>query len=112
MRVRSWLERAAATRPDHPAINEISYAELLDRARRAASQLAPGERVEIAMAPGEDLAVLLHACLLRGAVAVPRSPGSPGLTELPDGAPLEGPFEHDLDATAIVVQTSGTTSEP
>jgi acyl-CoA synthetase (AMP-forming)/AMP-acid ligase II len=35
-----------------------------------------------------------------------------GLTEVPDGPPLEGPFTHDLDATAIVVHTSGTTSAP
>jgi o-succinylbenzoate---CoA ligase len=109
MKVQAWLERAAATRPDHPAINEISYAELFARARSAAGAFAPGERVEIALPPGEDFAVVLHACLLRGAVAVP-SPQ--GLTEVPDGPALDGPFDHDLDAPAIVVRTSGTTSTP
>jgi O-succinylbenzoic acid--CoA ligase len=109
MKVQAWLERAAQRRPRHPAIGELTYAELLDRARRAAGALAPGERAPIALPPGEDFAVLLHACLLRGAVAVP-SPD--GLTEVPDGPPLPGPFEHDLDAPAIVVRTSGTTSAP
>ena len=107
--VDAWLPRAAAARPDHPAINDLTYAELFARARRAAGQLRPGERVEVAGPPTEDFAVLLHACLLRGAVAVPRRDGT---TEVPDGPPLEGPFTHDLDAPAIVVHTSGTTSEP
>jgi O-succinylbenzoic acid--CoA ligase len=109
MEVPSWLARAAVARPDHPAVNDVTYAELLDRARRVASALAPGEEVRIALGPSEDFAVLLHACLLRGAVAVP---APDGLTELPDGPPLDGPFTHDLDATAIVVHTSGTTSAP
>ena len=109
MKVQAWLERAAQRRPDHPAINGLTYAELLDRARRTAGALTPGERVPIALPPGEDFAVLLHACLLRGAVAVP-SPD--GLTEVRDGPPLAGPLEHDLAAPAIVVRTSGTTSEP
>lgn len=109
MEVPAWLARAAAARPDHPAINDVTYAELLDRARRAAGALAPGEEVGIALPPGEDFAVLLHACLLRGAVAVPTPDG---LTSVPDGPPLDGPFTHDLDATAIVVHTSGTTSAP
>jgi len=109
VKVQAWLERAAQRRPDHPAINGLTYAELLDRARRAGGALTPGERVPIALPPGEDFAVLLHACLLRGAVAVP---SAEGLTEVPDGPPLAGPLEHDLAAPAIVVRTSGTTSEP
>src|SRR3712207_837975 len=109
MEVPAWLPRAAAARPDHPAINDLSYAELFERARRAASAFAPGERVRIALEPSEDLAVVLHACLLRGAVAVP---ARDGLESVPDGPALDGPFAHDLDATAIFVHTSGTTSEP
>ena len=109
MEVPAWLARAAVARPDHPAINDVTYAELFDRARRAASALPPGEEVRLALPPSEDLAVLLHACLLRGAIAVP---AADGLTAVPDGPPLEGPFTHDLDATAIVVHTSGTTSTP
>jgi O-succinylbenzoic acid--CoA ligase len=109
MEVPAWLHRAAVARPDHPAVNEVTYAELFDRARRTASALPPGEEVRIALPPSVDLAVVLHACLLRGAIAVP---AADGLTEVPDGPPLEGPFTHDLDATAIVVHTSGTTSAP
>ena len=109
MQVQAWLERAALARPDHPAINDISYGELFERARAAAGAFAPGERVPIALPPGEDLAVVLHACLLSGAVAMP---SREGLTEVPDGPPVEGPFEHDLDAPAVVVRTSGTTSTP
>ncbi len=108
--VDAWLPRAAAARPDHPAINDLTYRELFERARRAAGQLGPGERVAIGGPPSEDFAVLLHACLLRGAVAVPG--GGDEATTVPEGPPLRGPFTHDLSAPAIVVHTSGTTSAP
>ena len=52
---------------------------------------------------------MLHACLLLGAIAVPHPEG---LRELPEGASLAEPLFHDLDAPAITVRTSGTTSEP
>src|SRR5262249_22176551 len=68
-----------------------------------------------------EFAIALHACLIAGAVAVPvdlRLPNPPlaGAARvidapLGDGAPIR-PLPHDLDATAIVVHTSGTTSEP
>jgi O-succinylbenzoic acid--CoA ligase len=87
MKVQAWLERAAQRRPDHPAINDMTYAELFERARQVAagagSGLDPGSRL--------DAAIRVHASLL--------ATGGP-------------PFTHDLDATAIVVRTSGTTSEP
>ena len=82
MKVDAWLPRAAAARPDHPAINDITYAELLDRARRAPPAIEPG-------LPAEELAVRVHATLLRG-----------------------GAEQHDLDATALVVRTSGTAGRP
>jgi O-succinylbenzoic acid--CoA ligase len=125
MRVEAWLPRAAAARPGHPALNELTYAELLERARRAAGGLRaagvrPGHRVGIALGPSEDLAVTLHGCLLAGAVAVPldlRRPAVHAVDHLvatvPDGpAAADGPETHDLDDVAIVVHTSGTTSEP
>jgi O-succinylbenzoic acid--CoA ligase len=117
-----------------------TYAELLALARAGACELAergagPGERVAIALAPGLAFAQALHACLLLGAVAVPvdvratdaeraavgegatvlvEDPLSGGSTRergvwLPRGG-LEG--GHDLDATAVVLHTSGTTSAP
>jgi o-succinylbenzoate---CoA ligase len=79
--VDAWLPRAAAARPGHPAINDMTYAELLDRARAVAAGLEPGERVPLGALEGEDLAVALHGCLLAGAIADPAGiPGSDPLT--------------------------------
>ena len=82
MKVDAWLPRAAAKRPDHPAINDLTYAELLDRARQAPATLEPG-------LPAEELAIRVHATLLRG-----------------------GEEQHDLDAPALTVRTSGTSGTP
>ena len=114
MEVEAWLARAARERPDHPAINGLSYAGLLERARSAAGGLAAagvrrGDAVRIATAGRSDTAILLHACLLLGAVA---EPAPEGLDHVPEGDALAGPFRHDLRAPAIVVRTSGTTSQP
>src|SRR3954451_23461986 len=123
MEVEPWLARAARTRPQARALGALTYAELDERVRRAAGALgaAPGERVAIALPAGEDFAIALHACLISGAVAVPvdlRLPDPPlaEATKVID-APLGGaepvrPRPHDLDATAIVVHTSGTTAAP
>ncbi|HVR05246.1 MAG TPA: AMP-binding protein, partial [Solirubrobacteraceae bacterium] len=80
MLVEAWLQRAAATAAAATAVRTPSgsctYAELLDRARAGAAELAArgarrGERVAIALPAGLDFAVALHACLLLGAAAVP-----------------------------------------
>jgi len=80
MLVEPWLTRAAASRPQHSAIEtragRCSYAELLARAQAAAAVLqdrgaGPGGRVAIALPAGLDFAVALHGCLLLGAIAVP-----------------------------------------
>ena len=122
--VEPWLPRAAAARPDHPAINELSYAELLDRARRAAGGLAAagvrrGDRVGLAIEGRRELAIALHGCLLHGVIAVPLDVRQPALYDVdhliaaaPDGPPIADVAGHDLDAPAIVVHTSGTTSAP
>ena len=64
-----WLQRAADA-PDTIAVEAedgaLTYATA--RARRAA---AWAQRVAIALPPGLDFAVALHACLLAGAAAVP-----------------------------------------
>jgi o-succinylbenzoate---CoA ligase len=123
MNVEPWLSRAARRRPQARALGALTYAQLDDRVRHAAGALgaAPGERVAIALPPGPEFAIALHACLIAGATAVPvdlRLPDPPlaGATKvidapLGDGAPAE-PLPHDLEATAIVVHTSGTTSRP
>jgi o-succinylbenzoate---CoA ligase len=138
MEVDAWLARAAAGRPDAPALQtprgDWSYAQLHAAARFGAGQLAArgahaGARVAIALPAGLAFAQALHACLLAGAIAVPvdvrlserereqiaagcavhvREPlgeGPPG-----DDAPM--PARHDLDATAVVIHTSGTTAAP
>ncbi|HTA36430.1 MAG TPA: AMP-binding protein [Solirubrobacteraceae bacterium] len=142
MLVEAWLSRAAASRPDHVALQtpagRCSYAELLDGASAAAAQLAqegagPGGRVAIALAPGIDFACALHACMLLGAVAVPvdlrlsaseRDAIASGCVlrvEQPLAGPAGGGDEasaiaararHELDATAVVIHTSGTSSAP
>src|SRR3954453_22375171 len=67
-----WLSRAA---PDAIAVEAgegaLTYAGLAQRARAGAAELAGRERVAIALPPGLDFAVALHACLLAGAAAVP-----------------------------------------
>jgi o-succinylbenzoate---CoA ligase len=123
MEVEPWLPRAARLRPRARALGALTYAELHERARRAAGALGaqPGERVAIALAPGREFAIALHACLLSGAVAVPvdlRLPdpplaGADKVIDAPlgDGEPLRA-SAHVLANTAIIVHTSGTTAEP
>ncbi len=101
----------------------------------------PGHRVAIALPAGLGFAQALHACLLLGAVAMPMDPrSSPSeRARIADGAEvfLEAPLgpssgldahvgdgsdppevaraagaEHALDATAVVIHTSGSTSSP
>ena len=140
MVVEGWLGRAAASRPRQIALDTptggCTYAELLVRAGGAAGQLRQrgartGQRVAIALPAGLDFAYALHACLMIGAVAVPvdlrmsaaeRARILDGATVLID-EPLavstdEAPAwrdpgaVHDLDATAVVIHTSGTSSTP
>ncbi|HYM54643.1 MAG TPA: AMP-binding protein [Solirubrobacteraceae bacterium] len=138
MVVEAWLARAAQARPEHMALQtprgDWSYAELYAAARVGAGELAglgvdPGDRVAIALPGGLAFAQALHACLLLGAVAVPVdlrlsaaerariAEGAVALVREPLG---EGPapafasaaHEHDLEATAVVIHTSGTTASP
>jgi o-succinylbenzoate---CoA ligase len=125
--VDAWLLRAAARHPDRPAVNRLSYRDLDAAARAAAGRLvaegvAPGDRVALVLPPGEDFAVALHACLRLGAVAVPvdarlaeaeRAGRVAGCALVVDAAlpPADAPVlraDHDLDAVAVVVHTSGT----
>src|SRR4051812_37622088 len=105
--VDAWLPRAAAARPDHPALNALTYAELDAAAAAAGGGLAAHgvrarSRVALALPPGEAFAVALHAVLRLGATAVPidlRLPAAEqerraaGCAVVVD-APLRGGAEH------------------
>jgi O-succinylbenzoic acid--CoA ligase len=133
-----WLARAALRRPDGLALQtpreSCSYAQLYAAARFAAGELAArgatrGARVAIALPAGLDFAQALHACLLLGAIAVPvdlrmsadeRAQVAAGSTVLVSEPLGEGPVPvhghdgvvHELDATAVIIHTSGTTRAP
>jgi o-succinylbenzoate---CoA ligase len=138
MEVEAWLPRAAAAHPLATAIEtpaeSWSYARLHTAARFAVEELTrlgarPGTRVGIALPAGLGFAQALHACLLLGAVAVPIDPrltdgerarvaaGCVAVIDHPLGEGPPGPTSipeprHDLDATAVIIHTSGTTSAP
>jgi O-succinylbenzoic acid--CoA ligase len=136
MLVESWLARAARMRPDTVALEtpegRRSYAQLDAAATRAARRLSAlgvrrGDRVALALPARAPFVEALHGCMRIGAVAVPIDPR---LSEGERTARVEGcavvvnePLRaearrggggaegtHDLDAPAIVVHTSGTTS--
>jgi O-succinylbenzoic acid--CoA ligase len=118
MLVEAWLDRAARMRPEHPAVNAMTYAQL-DAA--AGADLPAGARVGIALPPGEDFVVALHATWRAGAVAVPldlrltqaERPAVDVLLEaLPSGAPGAPRTHFELDDPAVVLFTSGTTAAP
>ncbi|HEY1450297.1 MAG TPA: o-succinylbenzoate--CoA ligase [Solirubrobacteraceae bacterium] len=142
MLIEAWLTRAAALRPDHVALDTSAgtrtYADLLATASIVAEDLldrgvGAGDRVAIALPPGLDFAHALHACMLLGAVAVPvdlrmstgeRQSIIKGTTAVLDEAPLLAraaakgadprfvDARHELDAPAVVIHTSGTSSAP
>jgi o-succinylbenzoate---CoA ligase len=133
MLVDAWLPRAAARHPDRPAVNRLTYAQLLGEAALTARRLAgrgvgAGDRVGLELPPGEAFCVALHAILLLGAVAVPidvrlgpeeRLAVARTFATVVDG-PLDGESaaevplrtHHDLDAVAVVVHTSGSSGAP
>lgn len=137
MKVPAWLPRAASIHPERDAIltphGGCSYATLLARAELSARRLAaqgvgPGDRVALLLEPGIAFAEALHGCLLLGAVAVPvglrlgsaeravQTAGASLVVEVPLEGPeaLDAPLcaTHDLDATAAVIHTSGTSGVP
>jgi o-succinylbenzoate---CoA ligase len=116
-----WLTSAARARPEHPALvaegRTIGYAQLDERASRAARRLAargvrPGDRLPVSHRPGVAFFDLLHAAPRLGAVLEPRPPADPPRPALGnrEGEPAAG-STLDPDAVHCVVHTSGTTGE-
>ncbi len=140
MHLDNWLAQRAETCPDRCALisggGSLTYAELESEATGAARRLAArgarrGQTIALALAPGTEYVVLLHALMKLGAIAYPLNTrltepelaaelervrpaltisGSPdlGLTEA--DLPLLG--EHDLDALHCQILTSGTSGAP
>ncbi|HZO79812.1 MAG TPA: AMP-binding protein [Solirubrobacteraceae bacterium] len=129
-----WLIRAAAVRPDHPALvtptERLTYVQLEARARSAAGAMTErgvraGDRVALALPAGADYCATLHGCLLLGAVAVPidlrlapaeremRQHSARIVVEGPlHGPTLEGVPRVETDDVATLMHTSGTTAAP
>jgi O-succinylbenzoic acid--CoA ligase len=137
MRTEGWLARAAARRPGHTALvcddGECTYAELDAAATAGARRLAAlgvlaGDRVALALAPGRDFVETFWAVLRCGAVVVPIDPrlgaedraAQQARCALTVAEPLRGErdetavfaVDQELDAPAVVVHTSGTTTAP
>ena len=126
MLVDAWLPRAARAHPQRPAVNDMSYAELLVAAREAAGALAargvrPGDRVAIALTPGTDFVVALHAVWGLGALAVPhdlrstaaeRPPADHIVEQLERTDPTDLVATLPLQASALLLRTSGTSGTP
>lgn len=132
----SWLARAARMRGERVAVatpaGTLTYAELYERARRAAGALRErgvknGDRVALALS-SPQLVEALHGCLLLGAVAVPidlrlhpaeraaREQGArlvvQDIRALSDAEPVDRPHEPEPSEIATVMFTSGTTAGP
>ena len=75
MLVEAWLRARRAQRPDRAAVNGLTYASCTSGRAPAPAALAaagaPGDASAIALPPGAEFAVALHACCWPGAVAVP-----------------------------------------
>lgn len=133
-----WLPRAAAQRPEHPALitaqGTTTYGELLRQACAAAATLhargvGAGDRVALSLPPGAPFLAAFHATVMLGAAVVPidlrlgereRAERTAGCAVVVDGSltgeataaepPLLARF--DPDAIATVIHTSGTTAAP
>jgi O-succinylbenzoic acid--CoA ligase len=134
----SWVHAAADRAPDRLAIEglerSLTYAELRDAAVAGSGALDGVRRVAIALPPGEDFVVAVHACLLAGAAAVPidlrlsdaereqRLAGSEVVIDAPLTDLAGQPARLDMrdrvdserggDVPVAVIHTSGTTASP
>jgi len=133
----SWVQTVARRRPERAAVvgpeRTLGYGELLALASAGAAALErrgarPGDRVALALAPGEGFVVAFHACLEAGMTAVPvdlrlsederraRLAGASLVLSEPLPAagrsPARGPGSVAPEAPVAVMHTSGTTAAP
>ncbi|HYB27446.1 MAG TPA: AMP-binding protein [Solirubrobacteraceae bacterium] len=132
----SWIDAAAAKYPERVAIEgpdrSLTYAELRDAAQVRAGAVAGAGRAAIALPPGEDFVIALHACLLAGAAAVPidlrlsaveqeqRLAGAEVVIDTPlagssglAGQPARPQWKGGEGAVPVaIMHTSGTTAAP
>jgi O-succinylbenzoic acid--CoA ligase len=115
--VPNWITAAAARHPDRIAIEgperALSYAELREAAAARAARIR-ARRVALALAPGEEFVIELHACLLAGAAAVPidlrLSPGEQAQRRA--AVDMDVDVRPGEDVEVAVMHTSGTTAAP
>jgi O-succinylbenzoic acid--CoA ligase len=128
--VDDWVAGWATKRPEHPAVDGLSYEQLDESVSRCARRLVAlgveaGDRVATTLPPSPAFAELLHALPRLGAALVPLNPASAGpqldvarpalLVEEPldgDEADVEPSSRCDPEAVHTVVFTSGTTGRP
>jgi O-succinylbenzoic acid--CoA ligase len=131
MLVEAWLLRSARAHPAREAVNGLSYAQLVSRVRSGVAALRAeavheGDLVGLALEPGTEFVVALHATWGVGAVAVPVDPrlgeaerahverGCRVVVDAPLPADGDGRLVdvHDLRAPAAIIHTSGSTAAP
>jgi O-succinylbenzoic acid--CoA ligase len=113
-----WGERVAV----ETSSGVLDYSALGALSRAGARELGvgAGERVAIALPPGREFTIALHACFAAGALAVPvdlreppeRWPAAAALVDRPlvcGGRQVE-PRVQNVDDVAVVLRTSGTMS--
>ena len=115
--VSPWVHAAAARHPDRIAVEglerSLTYAELCDAAVAGARELWGAARAAIALPPGEDFVIALHACLVAGAAAVPIDLRlSVAEQEQRRAAVGHARGEVGADVEVAVMHTSGTTAAP
>jgi O-succinylbenzoic acid--CoA ligase len=112
MLVEPWLPHAAALHPERNAVETpdgaLTYAELLARATADAAALQGAPAAPIALPPGLEFAVALHAALLAG---VPAVPIDLRLSE-DERAARAATVAATRGGVATVIHTSGTTAAP
>lgn len=131
MTLATLLADAAARAPHRPALafagGRLTYAELDERAARAAGAVRPGETVAFVMPNSPASVAAYHGALRAGAVVVPLNPllsareieqrvadsGARLLAVDELGGPrLAEPPPPDPDDVAVILYTSGTTGDP